>query len=252
MIIRESERDFIMIRQHDHAAVSKKMIESVQTKFFPDHSLKQSVLYAVQMHDYGWKNFDSEPFWNDEKAAPYSFIDFPNAGKTILYKHGIDEVEKHNAYAGLLCSEHYLRFLAEDSSAASQAFVANEQVRQDGIRNKMKIDPNLFTFHFELLKLADNLSLFLCLHAPDSNKEETHSFFKEGIQLPKMLAKQLGKTIELEWIDNETVSCEPSLFQKPVTLSIPFKRVAKESISTVGLRKSYTETADDFLNLKVV
>ena len=252
MIIRESERDFIMIRQHHHAAISGKMMESVQANFFPDDSFKHSVLYAIKMHDFGWENFDKEPFWNDEKDTPYSFIDFPNTAKTVIYKHGIDEVEKNDAYAGLLCSMHYSQFLAKDASELSQAFITNEQKRQKAIRDKMEIDPGLFTFHFELLQLADTLSLFLCLNKPGSRKEEIHSLFKNGMRLPAALEGQFGKKLELEWVNEGTVSCKPLLFQNSVTLSIPLKKVAKESISAVGLRRSYTETEEQYCSLKII
>lgn len=252
MIVRECEREFIMIRQHHHAIISETIIESVQEKFFPDSPLKHSVLYAIKMHDYGWENFDKEPFWNDEKAIPYSFIDFPNTGKTVLYKYGIDEVEKNDGYAGLLCSTHYSKFLAKDPSKEAHSFIDKEQIRQKTIYNRIKPDPNLFVFHSELLRLADNFSLFLCLNEPGCSKEETHSFFENGIRLPVMLEGKLGKKLELEWIDEGAVSCKPFLFKSSVTLTIPFKRIAKESISTVGLRSCFTEAEEEYFELKIV
>lgn len=251
MIIRENDNEFIMIRQHDHAIISEKIVTSFQEEFFPEDPFRHSVLYAIKMHDYGWKNFDKEPFWNDEKNAPFSFIDFPNVVKTVLYEHGINEVEKSDPYAGLLCSEHYSKFLSSDTTDASRAFIAREQARQKAIRDKIDINHDLFTVHFELLKLADNLSLFLCLSEPDSRKEDIHYFFKNGIRIPEALRSQLGQRLEPEWLDEHSVSYKPSPLQEAITLSIPQKRVKKESISKYGLIKSYTETEDEFFELRI-
>ena len=252
MIIRENETEFIMISQHDHAAVSEKFIERLQENYFPRDDLNNSVLYAIRMHDCGWENFDKEPVWNDEARAPYSFIDFPLAAKTVLYKHGIDEVEKNDSYAALLCSEHYSRFLANESTPEARAFVAYEQARQLTIIDENGRNNHLFTFHYELLQFADSLSLFLCLNEPGSGKESVHPFFKNGIPLPAALEEQLGKKLELEWLDEGTVACEPFPFQEPIELSIIQKRIPKDSISKHGVRKSYLEAPEAYLNLKVI
>ena len=111
MIIREQEENFLMIRQHDHAIISEQMTMKLKKGFLPDDDWQRSVLYAIKMHDFGWSSFDAEPLWNDEKQIPYSFIDYPDYIKTILYKRGIDEVAKEDPYAGLLCSKHYANFL---------------------------------------------------------------------------------------------------------------------------------------------
>lgn len=251
MIVRENDSDFIMIRQHDHAVLSEKIVTSFQEELFPEDPFKRSVLYAIKMHDYGWINFDKEPFWNDEKNAPFSFIDFPNVVKTVLYEHGINEVEKNDSYAGLLCSEHYSKFLAHDTTDESRSFIVKEQARQKTIQDKIDINIDLFTAHFELLKFADNLSLFLCLTEPGSRKENMHYFFKNGIKIPEVLRSQLGQRLVPEWLDEHTVLYNPSPLQEAITLSIPQKRVKKESIFKFGLSKSYSETEEEFFELRI-
>lgn len=252
MIIRENEQAFLFIRQHHHAIIAEQIITKLSAYFFPEHSLKSSVRYAIRMHDCGWIPFDQAPFWNAEKNAPYSFIDYPTPIKTVLYKYGIDEVEQHDLYAGLLCSKHYSLFLANDSSAASRTFVANEKRRQVALQHKIGVDDALLAFHFDLLKFADDFSLFLCLNEPGARREDIHYFFKNGIQLPKEFEEKLGNKLELHCLDKTTIACENSPFREPFTLSIPQTEVSKENISKDGLSKSYNEGEEDILTVEII
>lgn len=242
MIIREQKNNFVMIRQHDHALISEEMTKKMKKELLPDDDWRRSVFYAIKMHDVGWINFDAEPFWNDEEQSPYSFIDYPNRIKTILYKHGIDEVAKEDLYAGLLCSKHFAHFLIPDSSSEASQFVEQEKSRQQAIQEKLGVDDEVVAFHFDLLRFADNLSLFLCLNEPG---EETHYFFKKGIRLPERFLKPFGKRLHLEWMNNQTIVSSKPLFEESFTLSIPFKKVSKEKVAEQGIRKSYEEAGEE-------
>lgn len=251
MIIQEQNNNFVMIRQHAHAIISEQMTRNLKKELLPDDDWQRSVFYAIKMHDVGWRNFDAEPLWNDEKQSPYSFIDYPNRIKTVLYKHGIDEVAKEDLYAGLLCSKHYVHFLGSESSPEATQFVENEKNRQQSIQDKLGVDDELVTFHFDLLRFADNLSLFLCLNKPGAGKEESHYFFKNGIRLPRRFEKQFGERLHLEWFDKQTIVSGKSLFQESFTLSIPFKKVAKDIIAEQGVRVSYQEAVEEKFRVKV-
>ncbi|MFD1608211.1 DUF3891 family protein [Oceanobacillus luteolus] len=251
MIIREQEENFLMIRQHDHAIISEQMTMKLKKGFLPDDDWQRSVLYAIKMHDFGWSSFDAEPLWNDEKQIPYSFIDYPDQIKTILYKHGIDEVAKEDPYAGLLCSKHYANFLAHDPSPEATRFVINEENRQKSIQEEFRVDHELVASHFELLQFADNLSLFLCLNEPGAGQEEFHYFFKKGIPFPKHVEEQFGERLHLEWIDKHTIGSEKSPFQETFTVSIPFKKVSKAEIAKKGIRKSYNEAVEEIFSVYV-
>lgn len=252
MIVRENEHEFIMIKQHDHALISEQIITEFKDEFLPIDEMKPSVFYAIKMHDVGWKYFDQEPFWNDEKHCPYSFIDFPNVVKTVLYKHGIDEVANENLYAALLCSLHYTAFLEKDSTIESRKFIEHEITRQNTIRKKLEVIEELLSFHFQLLKLADNLSLFICLNELGAAEDEIHYFFKQGISLPRDFTSSLGDTLHLKWQDQQTIHCGNPLFQKPFTVSIPMKKVAKDEITKQGLMKSYDEALEESYTVTIL
>lgn len=146
-----------------------------------------------------------------------------------------------------MCSEHYANYLAHDSSPEATRFIINEKNRQKSIQDKLGVDDELVTFHFDLLRFADTLSLFLCLNKPGAGKEELHYFFRNEIPLPERLQKQFGESLHLEWSDKQTIDSDKSSF----TLSIPFKKVLKAAIAKQGIRKSYKEASEESLEVKI-
>src|SRR5690625_1864713 len=133
MIVQTFSDKFIMIAQHDHAAISADMAQQWKKTLFQDHHKRSSVEYAIKHHDFGWNFIDKTPFWNDLKKAPYSFTDYPTAPKTVLYRYGIEEVAYVDNYAALLCSRHYSRFLQKNTTYAAQKFIDEEEKRRKGL-----------------------------------------------------------------------------------------------------------------------
>lgn len=244
MIVREHQNTYIMIEQHHHAQVSGNMAANLKDSFFLEAKWKPSVLYAIDNHDVAWKMIDKQPFWNDQKQKPYMFTDFPNPSKTVFYKHGIDEVAKHDTYAALLCSEHYTRFLQDDPEEASRAFIQHERKRQQQIVQRLEdYDSERFDVHYGLLQFFDSLSLYMCLNEPGVVKEDEHPFFKDGIPVPQSLTFFHTNNVDIYWKDEQTVVMDVFPFNHPIDITIRQKSVPKKAIAENGLIKSY-EQAD--------
>src|SRR5699024_9851431 len=170
MIVRTYSDKFIMIAQHDHAAISGLMARMWKDILFTNHHQRPSVEYAIRHHDIGWKLMDEAPFWNEYKAAPYTFTDYPTAPKTVFYQYEIEEVAQHDEYAVLLCSRHYTLFLQKNPSDAAQTFLREqEEWRNDMLRNLDDFDQTVFDFHYGMLQMLDDLSLFICLNEPGAS-----------------------------------------------------------------------------------
>lgn len=240
MIVRENGDHFIMIEQDDHAHISGEFIKNWHSDFFDGEEFRKSVIYAIYQHDIGWKAFDKQPFWNDAKQAPYTFIDYPTPAKTVLYTHGIDLVEQQDTYAALLCSEHYRRFLLHDDSNEAQAFVKQERARQQQIIASLpKFDQQLFDFHYGLLQLCDNVSLYLCLNEPDVTTENTHPFFRAGIPISPALHLFTNTKVQLSWEDENTVMIHDFPFIIHTVVQLQQRTLAMETIRAKGLMKAY-------------
>lgn len=245
VIVREKENSFTMIEQHNHALLARDLIRKWKENHFWHDPLYKEVLYAIENHDRGWQMFDKQPFWNDVTSSPYAFTDFPTLAKTVLYKQGIDEVEKVSPYAAMLCSEHYMRFMSHTKHKEAERFVAQEQQRKERIISSLSaFDKAVFNWHYELLKFADNVSLYICLNEPGVKKHEEHKFFRAGIPVAKSLLDTQEGGVEAYWKNQNTICLDPFPFSEAIHVTVPLKNVSQESIADIGLLKSYEATND--------
>jgi len=244
MIIRERPNEFVMIEQDNHAFVSGEIMKHWKDELFLGKERRKSVEDAIYYHDYGWRLFDQQPFWNDKKGEPYSFSDFPLMPKTVLYQHGIDAVEKIDDYAALLCSHHYVRFLDSMNTKEAKQFVDHEIRRQHRLIESMKtFDQQLFDFHFGLLLFGDSISLYLCLNEPGIAEGQEHPFFRDGISVSEDLIGFKSSNTAIRWKDKENVTMDEFPFKHPFTIQLKQKRVSKQDIAVSGLIESYENTA---------
>ncbi|MBT2680232.1 DUF3891 family protein [Bacillus sp. ISL-35] len=242
MIIHEREKDFIMVAQHDHARISMEAAINWRDDYFKGSDRKESVVLAVREHDRCWIEPDKDPLWNEQTRQPYSFMDYPGNPKLAFYKRGIDEVVQMDPYAGLLCSLHYASFLEDATSTIGKNFWNEEKQRQQILLKELKITHDKFlSFHLNLLKFCDNLSLYICLNEPGTPKDQEHYFYRNGFQQRFSFAGE--KPIHANWLDQETVSLSISPFKKPLKVKLPFKAVKKEAINRSGLSAAYNESA---------
>lgn len=253
MIIRESKTHFIMITQHDHAQLSKMMAEHWKSSLFPGEQWRKSVELAIGQHDCGWQPFDKQPFWNDNKNKPYTFLDFPIAAKAVLYKHGIDTVEKQDLYAALLCSSHYCKFMNDANNPDAKQFVEEEKKRQQQCIQQIKyFNHKLFSSHLALLQFCDNLSLYVCLHERGAAENDEHPFFKDGIALPQVLQINNLTRMTVYWNNQDGMILHPFPFEKPVPFSLPYKKLAKETVAKIGLVNAYEQASYERTTLTLV
>ncbi|KAB7707476.1 DUF3891 family protein [Bacillus aerolatus] len=242
MIVRERENEFIMIEQDHHAQVSGSIMTHWKDSLFIGKEFRNSVQYAISMHDCGWKPFDKEPFWNDTKQKPYTFLDFPVLAKIVLYKNGIDEVEKNDPYAALLCSMYYTGFLKNEAANEAKVFVAQEKERQEKLIHSLEItDRLLLHFHCGLLQFGDHLSLYICLNEPGAKKEEELPFFRDGIPLSSALHTFRQDKLQLHWRNKNTIAIEAFPFENQVAVTLKQKVIQKDTTASKGLLESYKE-----------
>ncbi|MCM3572484.1 DUF3891 family protein [Mesobacillus subterraneus] len=238
MIIHEREHEFVMVAQHDHAHVSRDAAQWWRDDYFLGIDKKESVVLAVREHDRCWIEPDEEPLWNEHTQQPYSFMDYPGSPKLAFYKEGIDEIVQMDPYAGLLCSLHYGSFLKDATSTIGKNFWVAEKHRQQKLLNELGIaNDKTLSFHLNLLKFCDNLSLYICLNDPGTPKDQEHYFYREGF--PQRFSFADEKPIHARWLDQETVSLSISPFKKELHVTLPFKAVEKEQIKDIGLAAAF-------------
>ncbi|WP_163971450.1 DUF3891 family protein [Oceanobacillus halotolerans] len=253
MIVRENEDVFTLIEQHRHGMIAGHIAFNWREDIFPGIAHRESVLYAVTNHDYGWKPIDEQPFWNDKKQMPYMFMDFPLLPRLVFYRYGIDQVARHDAYAGLLCSRHYVQFLINDETSEVHEFIRYEERRQAQLKKKVpNFDSALFDAHYGFLQLCDNLSLYICLNDPGVPKDKEHSFFRNGVPIPPALDTLKQTKLQPEWKDLQTIIMDQFVFQHPITIPIKQKKIHKHKIQEKGFLNTYQETPTQIMNVSLV
>jgi hypothetical protein len=243
MIVLERETEFVMIKQHDHAYISGEIAKHFRKEFFVKDSFFDEVILAIYEHDRSWIGMDLRPSWNEERKAPYSFMDYPLLPKLLFYKKGLDEVEEMSRYAGLLCSKHYSSFFAESDQPDCMAFLTKEQDRQRTIFKDLKCDEEALEIHFRLLQLCDDLSLYVCLNEPGARKEEEHPWYRNGFSNSEIFSSTKRRPLSARWLDRRRIVLEDHPFIGDFKISLKYKSVSKEAIHDKGMERAY-DTSD--------
>lgn len=221
MIIRENDRFFILIRQHDHGLLSGEIAANWGNPDFavPDHEL----VLTTSLHDLSWIETDNALRWNDEIDRPYDFTSLPFETRLPMYENGLDLTEQLNPYGGLLTSKHYCSFFNEGESEKTDLFLQREHRRQKRLRRVFFGKP--VKIHLRHLQLWDNLSLYVCLNRPGATKQEEHPWFKDGIQA--VTRKGQPVKIDLHWLNERTITIDPFPFAESWSTTFRYSKVRK-------------------------
>ncbi|WP_301107631.1 DUF3891 family protein [Sporosarcina sp.] len=250
MIVREREEHFVMIEQHQHGHLARDIMAHWKKELFPGLKWRERVLTAIENHDIGWRAFDRQPFFHDKKSAPFRFTDFPSLPKLILYKQGIDQVEKIDTYAAMLCSNHYEQFINGNDEPKAQQFIAEEHSRRKELSKQVEgFDWQLFEQHYALLQLGDNFSLYCCINEPDADKANEHLFFRNGIPSPNVLSGLPNGRFGIHFVDSRTIKVKDFPFTDSFTVQIIQKVVSKKEIAENGLQSAYDHSANETVTL---
>lgn len=240
MIVRETERHFVMTTQHEHARFAGEVARGFRENLFIGRKYVQDVLLAIREHDRAWIRLDDAPIWNDGDAVPFSFTDYPLLPKLVMYRLGLDEVEELNGYAALLCSLHYASFHHVRTSQLRDCidFIRHETERQKRLKAQLGNPPEaVVAAHYQLLKLCDRISLYVCLNEPGVSKDAEHPWYKDGLNIA--IDQQ---DVKARWISSNEILIRPGLFAHDTAATIKSKAVPKDFIKRVGLQEAWRQT----------
>lgn len=264
MIVRSQEQMIVCIAQHDHAQLSGWIAACWGSKHVPSlPEPKSALITATLMHDIGWIPLDEKPLWNEAANEPYSFVNLPAAIRVHHYQVGVDQVERVDDYAALLCSLHYTTFFPPPSAVENQTvrkFLQNEQLRQQRLATRLEKagrfeEVNRQAHDLALLKLWDSMSLYVALNEPGVSKSEEHPWYKDG--LPPVTLEATGSTkvelrIQARWYDEERVVLDPFPFQDPLVYPLPVRKVSVEQIRQKGFETAYRMAATSIQMIRFI
>ncbi|WP_100406960.1 DUF3891 family protein [Bacillus solitudinis] len=250
MIIVDSKEYIKMTTQHDHAIFAGEMAKYFSENLFMEEQYKESVLIAIREHDRAWIGLDDIPIWNDQKNVPFSFMDYPLYPKIVMYTKGINEVEKINKYAALICSIHYTSFghLRDSKHQACINYIQHERKRQKRLMDDLHY-PNeeIIQRHFKLLQLCDELSLYVCLNEEGSKKREEHPWYIDGFET--LIDNQ---KFTAQWLSQTEIKIDPFPFTDNFKATLKCKDVSKDLREQIGIHSAYNQTSHTIREYKFV
>ncbi|WP_169713721.1 DUF3891 family protein [Paludifilum halophilum] len=209
MIVRERDFGYLLIKQHDHGWVSGEFAAHWREKFHPWSRTE----LAIRYHDAGWDVLDKNIRWNPNTGRPFSFVDYPLEEKLPAYRQGIDRVEAKDTFAACLCSMHYASFFRDAREEESIRFLKREERRRKRLRSTFsERDRECLADGLRLLKLCDDLSLFVCLNEPGRND---HPWYRNGFRYGE-------QTLFPVWRERNRLGIHPNPFDGDFEVEIPY------------------------------
>jgi hypothetical protein len=241
MIRRQSLDSFLLIAQHDHALLSRRLAERIDALVVARPQRYEPVMLGIGLHDSGWPLHDDRPVLN-EKHLPLDVFETPRAIGLEVWCASVDRAAEADPYAGLLVSLHVLalsQLLANLHISPRDRFEINKfhhvQIeRQEAFRRKLGLRTDLplqmglaqkhlepqedsLRFDLELLQAMDRVSLALCC---------THTPFDRIARLsPRPGADEQSVSFESDARDG-ALSMHPWLFDTDeIHEQVPCRRV---------------------------
>lgn len=251
MIVYETATSFVMTEQHEHALLSETFAKHWKDELSIYNEKKEDALFAIAQHDRSWIDMDSSPVWNDKSSQPYSFIDFPESIKLSFYTKGLNEIQNSSLYAALICSIHYVNFFDDlEADLRITNFLNHEHQRQKYIKSTIQCDDNGIKFYYDLLKLCDSLSLFVCMQEAGATGNKIHKWFQQGITQPFSFLPE--NKFQVVWHNQNEISVKSFPFQKDFIVRIPMRFVLKKHIQELGIIEAFAKTPISIRQVRVL
>ncbi len=176
MLVRDAGDRWQIVTQPDHAELSGQLAAAWGGDGFARPEPFDSVVRAATRHDDGWAVWERRPRL-DAEGAPQAFFRVPAPVHLAFYRACVETVCDEDPYAGLLVSMHMsglyrARYgvmptpplqLADEARPLVEAFVAQEQQRQERLVSMLEADDAQRWTNYALLQVFDVVSLYFGL-----------------------------------------------------------------------------------------
>lgn len=167
MIVRRAPEHFVLIPQHDHAALAARFLDAWRADGLPAHPMRARIIEATRLHDIGWQVEDAAPRVDPATGEPFDFITMPAAHRQAVWPRAVDRLE-HTPYEAALIAQHALTIYRRyEGDPAFAAFFHDMAARRDALYQRCEATVPadvLVTFMqaYAWVSIADLLSLVAC------------------------------------------------------------------------------------------
>ena len=110
MIRREVDNGYLLITQDDHAALAGEIMGHWGNASFKAPEPRDELLYAITIHDSGWREWDGSPKIDPESGHPTNFMEMSTEDQSDIWERCYREAERDHTYAAGLIALHFARF----------------------------------------------------------------------------------------------------------------------------------------------
>ncbi len=223
-----------LFTQHDHGLMCGDMAHAWRSAPWPAGP-PRTVVQAAALHDLAWVARDAVPLALDGAGRVEAFTDLTPADRAALYARGLDDVERIDPAAAMICSLHYAAFVP--SGAAS--FARTEAERRARLAAALGYGDDAPTVRqgLELVRALDLLSLTICLTAPGSVEGSAPSW----VHRPARVA---GVDVTARFVANDVVVLAPFPLAGPTELRVPYREIGRDACNNPGALQAAWEDAD--------
>jgi Protein of unknown function (DUF3891) len=220
-----SAREWLLITQPDHAALSGDIASQFATSGFP--AADPEIGRAIAMHDSGWSLFESDPHAcprTHPDGRPLSFFEIEPNDFLRAWTASIDRVAEDSARGAYMVSQHFtwlgdFRLRRADDPAPVRQQIT-DFLRSEGERQRTLQASQTNTSRWDsllpLLQFCDILSLYLC------------SGTRQPVEFPQEFAA--GKV--RAGYDGNTCILSPTPFISPMTVTFRARRYSNQKVAT--------------------
>jgi hypothetical protein len=251
MIRRDENDGWFLVNQHDHARLSAKIMRHWGNKEFD--GLDSEVLFAIEEHDNGWKEWDSSPKVNSVSQYPMNFLEISSSDQSEIWRRCFRRHSAKRPYASALIALHFGKLNEKSLNKNSNNGIAKAlQVEiNDFVSDMLRINiPNLdpdslpkdVQMNLRLVQIADIISLALC-----------HGWLSIGIVDVPLGDKDSATTLNLKSIDGSNYGISPYPFSHPlIELRVEGRRLGQKKFSgDAELRGMLEESQREVLHFSI-
>ena len=107
MIVRTDLDPPLFISQPDHAALSAIIMRGWKSGGLPESPRYTSIMLAIQSHDNGWEEVDTEPCLDPATGQVLDFVHVPEEVRHAVWRRGVERLAGE-PYAAALVAQHAL------------------------------------------------------------------------------------------------------------------------------------------------
>lgn len=240
MFITKHEDGYLyIVNQYDHSVQAGEVARHWGNEEFARPEYFASLCLAVEKHDIGWIESDSEVLFNDDNGQPVPFLNVNLLQHVDFYGKGYEKVKEEDPYAGLLVGMHWMglytsRFGYDPSFTfripADLAPLIDEKIislQKDWVDLKMKLwnksgprsqfENNLWK-NYEIVQFMDRLSQYVSMHKLDTTNELIMGPVRQTVD-------SKGCMITVQGQGDGTIVVEPFPFDSEVETTVLLRKI---------------------------